>query len=140
MLPLLINHDLTKKITHRRNLRSSPEEKNIALASPPCKGTTFQFFLKDRPAHATRSTTVEVLRLTLIYSTIPNISLEVHHTEISLTDKTKHDNNVPGEIFCYTTQFSDQNITIDQRDSLYAYKATSGPDTMYLHENMNISD
>ena len=78
--------------------------------------------------------------MTPTHSTIPNTSVEVHKMEISTTGKADHDNHVTGGIFSYTTQFSDQNITIDQRDSLYAYKATSGPDTMYLHENMNISD
>ena len=64
----------------------------------------------------------------------------MHNTEISLTGIAKHDNHVPGEIFSYTTQYPDQNVTIDQRDPLYAYKATSDPDTMDLHEAVKKSD
>ena len=66
--------------------------------------------------------------------------LEAHHAEMSLTGHAELLHHVPGEIFCYTTQFSDQNVTIDQRNLLYAYKATSDPDIMYLYEAMKISD
>ena len=52
----------------------------------------------------------------------------------------EHDNHVAGEIFSYTTQLSDQNILTDQRDPLYAYKAKSDPDTLYLHEAMTTKD
>ena len=57
--------------------------------------------------------------------------LEAHRAEISLTGHAEHYHHAPGEIGCYTTQFSDQNVIIDQRDTLYAYKATHDLDTMY---------
>ena len=98
---------------------------------------SFKKFLKsNRPAYATRSKAEEVLSRTPPHSTTLNNSKEVHKTEISTTDKAEHDNRVTGEIYNCTTQFSDQNITIDQRDSLHAYKATSDLDTLYLHEAM----
>ena len=72
---------------------------------------------------------------------MPNTSsVEVYQAEISLTGNAEHDHHVIEEIFCYTTQFPDQNVTIYQRDPLYAYKATSDPDTMYLHEATKTSD
>ena len=67
-------------------------------------------------------------------STIHNTFEEMHQTEISTTSMAEHDNNVIGEIFSYAAQFSDQNVLTDQRDPLYAFKATSDPDTLYLHE------
>ena len=74
--------------------------------------------------------------MTPTHSTIPNTSVEVHKKEISTTGKAEHDNHVTGEIFSYTTQLSNLNVTIDQRDPLYAYKTTRDPDTIYLHEAM----
>ena len=59
--------------------------------------------------------------------------------EISLANKHAH--RVPGEIFCFTTLFLDQGVIPKydlSHDPLYAYKATSGQDTLYLHEVMNI--
>ena len=73
-------------------------------------------------------------------SNIPITSEEVYKTEISTTGMAEHDNHVSGEIFRYTTQISDQNMLTDQRDTLYAYKSTIDPDTLYLHEAMKTID
>ena len=88
----------------------------------------------NRPAYATRSKTVEFLIKTQHILLSKNSSDEVHKTELSTSGKAEHDNHVTGEICSYTTQFSDQNITNDQRYLMYAFKATSDPDTLYLHE------
>ena len=57
--------------------------------------------------------------------------------EISTTPcNAEHNNHVAGAIFGYTTHYSDQNVITDQRDPLYAHKATSDPDTFYLREAM----
>ena len=59
--------------------------------------------------------------------------------ETSLANK--HEHHVPGDIFFYTTQFTDQDVIKDQSyDPLYAYKATIDPDTLYLHEAMETHD
>ena len=73
-------------------------------------------------------------------STIPNTFEEVNKTEISTTGMAEHDNHVLGDVFSYTTHFSDQNVLTDQRDTLYAYKATCDPDILYLHEAMKTKD
>ena len=88
----------------------------------------------------TRNNISEELWLTPANVTIPNTSLEVHHTEISPTDKAENNNHVPGEIFSYTTKFPDQNFILDQRDPLYAYKAISHLYTLYLHEAMKTTN
>ena len=64
----------------------------------------------------------------------------MHNTETYLTSITDRDSHVPADIFSYITEFPDQDVTIDQRDPLYAYKGISDPDTMNLHEAMNASD
>ena len=54
----------------------------------------------------------------------------MHQAEISLTNK--HEHHVQGEIFCYSTLSSDQDVNkqYDQHNNpLYAYTATSDPDT-----------
>ena len=86
------------------------------------------------PAYATCSTAAEVTQYNHPPSTIPNTTKVVHQTEISTPSNSEHDNYVSGAIFSYTTQFSDQNVITGQRDPLYAYKAISDPDTLYLHE------
>ena len=83
----------------------------------------------NRHDYDTHSKTVEVLIKNPTHSPIPNTSVEVHKTEIFTNGKDEHDNHVTGEIFSYATQLSDQNVTIDQKYPLYAYKATSDPDT-----------
>ena len=71
---------------------------------------------------------------------MPNTpSIEELQGEISLTVDAEYDHHITGKIFCYTIQFPNQNVIINQRDPLQAYKVRSDPDTMYLHKAI-ISD
>ena len=47
--------------------------------------------------------------------------------------------NVPGEIFCLSSIYPQGTIP-DLPDDILAYKATSDPDTMYLHQAMKEPD
>eukprot|EP00978_Attheya_sp_CCMP212_P047242 scaffold421280_cov72-Attheya_sp.AAC.5 len=59
-------------------------------------------------------------------------------TAKSLTS-TKDD--IEGEIFCYKSLFPhDDQEELEQEKTILAYKATSDPDTMYMHEAMKEPD
>jgi hypothetical protein len=69
----------------------------------------------------------------------PNL-IKAMITEIS--EATKQD--IEGEILCLEAMFPKGHETYEnmlmEHDPLYAYKATSDPDTMYLHEAMREAD
>jgi hypothetical protein len=51
------------------------------------------------------------------------------------------DAGVPGEIFCLQTLFPyGQSATLDEQNPLLAFKASTDPDTMYMHEAMKQPD
>ena len=59
-------------------------------------------------------------------------------------NQTRTRTEVKGEIFCYQAMFpadcSDNNDNLSHLNPLMAYKATSDPDSMYLHEAMQQED
>ena len=59
-------------------------------------------------------------------------------------NQTRTRKEVQGEIFCYQAMFpedfSDNNDNLSHLNPLMAYKATSDPDSMYLHEAMQQKD
>ena len=57
-----------------------------------------------RPVHVTDQTMAEAPLDADIISTLPNL-LEAQLTEITQT--VKHDNHVPGELFCFVTLYPD---------------------------------
>ena len=55
----------------------------------------------------------------------------IHH------GNAQHNNYVPGEICCHTTQHPDaDDVSVLTRDPLLADKVTLDPDTLYFHEAM----
>ena len=77
---------------------------------------------------------------TKISSTLPQL-IEVQLAEMSTQNKSKHENYVEGEIFCYLTKLTDDDDKSRIiNEPLLAYKATADPDTMYLHEAMKQKD
>ena len=75
-----------------------------------------------------------------IISTLPNL-IEAQLTEITQAGNTQHDNHVRGEIFCYVKLYPDADDTsIMGQDPLYVYKASTYPDTLYLHDAMKAKD
>ena len=70
----------------------------------PLQGSNISKFLENRPTYATRITTVEFRKSTPTHSTMPDL-LEAHQAEIYLTVHAEYYHHVPGEIFCYITQF-----------------------------------
>ena len=59
-------------------------------------------------------------------------------------NQTRTRTEVRGEIFCYEAMFpedcSDNNDNISHLNPLMAYKATTDPDYVYLHEDMQQED
>ena len=56
--------------------------------------------------------------------------LEISHASAT----TGHYDPVYGEIFCCSSQFSEENDALQiSKDPLHAFKATADPDTLYLH-------
>ena len=59
-------------------------------------------------------------------------------------NQTRTRTEVKGEICCYQAMFpedcSDNNENISQLNPLMAYKSTTEPDSMYLHEAMQQED
>ena len=58
--------------------------------------------------------------------------------EVKLAEATITHGCIPGEIFALSTLYPHRATNVD--DPLVVYKATSDPDTMYLHEAMRESD
>ena len=83
------------------------------------------------PDYTAHSTITEARTATVCSSTLPHL-LEAQQRDISL--RNKHEYHVQGEGFRYTILFPDQDVTSDiSQNSIYAYKTTSDPDTLYLH-------
>ena len=61
----------------------------------------------------------------------------IKETNTDIKAKTNHD--VGGEIFCLSEMFLKED-PIGKEDPLLAYKASSNPDTLYMHESMKDSD
>ena len=75
-------------------------------------------------------------------STLPHL-IETHLAEITQAKPNQHDktNHVPGEIFCYMTLYPDADDHQEGgHDPLYASKASTDPDILYLHEAMKAED
>jgi hypothetical protein len=59
--------------------------------------------------------------------------------ELEIKSSTNN-KSVPGEIFCLSTMFPKDDALTDQQDPLLAFKASTDPDTMYMHEAMREPD
>ena len=64
--------------------------------------------------------------------TQPNL-IQAALTEISMHDTSHFNDNVEGEIFCFTA-LCPYGYNPHQLDPLYVYKTTADPDTLYYHE------
>ena len=74
-----------------------------------------------------------------ISSTLPQL-MKLQLAEIS-HQKYNNINYVEGEIFSYLAQITDDDDTSKfKNEPLLAYKATTDPDTLYLHEAMKQKD
>ena len=86
-----------------------------------------------QPQNLTKRQPKKVNRLEMAMQTIAELLME------EITQE-----NIPGEIFCNETLFPDSSIGKDdllmQLDPMYAFKATSDPDSMYLHQAMREPD
>ena len=93
----------------------------------------------NRPNYATCSKTAEARTAAAKPSTFPTL-LRVQQAEICPATKNEH--HVHGKMFCYSTLSLDQDVLsrYDQQNPLYPYKATSDPDTLYLHQAMKSKD
>ena len=127
------------KLTQGRNLGPS-QEKEEAAASTTSAGTESSKKPLTRPVRITRSMTARPARQAKVSSTLPQL-IEVQLAEMSTQDKSKDENYVEGEIFCYLTKLTDNDDKSRIiNEPLLAYKATADPDTMYLHEAMKQKD
>ena len=65
-----------------------------------------------------------------------------HLTYATVAEMSQENEEIPGEIMCYFALYPMDQEGLDPKmsDPLYPYKATSDPDTMYLHEVMKEPD
>ena len=70
----------------------------------------------------------------------PMIEMETVFETMVKGNQTRTRKEVQGEIFCYQAMFPEDfsynNDNLSHLNPLMAYKATSYPDSMYLHEAM----
>jgi Reverse transcriptase (RNA-dependent DNA polymerase) len=64
--------------------------------------------------------------------------IEAMLVQAMVTDVKGRGGDVEGEIFCYEALFPEDRL--DKSDPLMIYKATSDPDTMYMHQAMREPD